>query len=241
MTMIVSNILLYGLADTLAQTLSAILAFTPDQSHGVRFVWERAVQSVSLGESASDDEEDEEGLVELGLADDDFNFGQGDGASQARRMLRTSSSTVQDYKSYDFRRLSLFMVWGVVQAFLQYGWYAILNDVYSEDNLFLSALKRVLSDQLCYSPLCKSTLHFTTQQSSNIILALAAFFVYTTIVIDRGDLDSVNAKLRAKYLPTLVVNYAVWPLTQFINFLLLPRALQVPFASTDKYSPIFVF
>lgn len=63
-------------------------------------------------------------------------------------------------------------------------------------------------------------------------LALAAFFTYMTIVIDGGDWAAVKQRLRTRYLQTLVVNYAVWPTAQFINFLLLPSSLQVPFAST---------
>lgn len=223
-TMVVSNILLYGLADTLAQTLTSVAEFKPDTSiFHVKLLFEKALQyndarRVQLGVEDSDDEsEGPDALLELGLVDD-FSFASN--ATGPRDQHRTRHNSLSSYLSqeqtgYDFRRLSLFMVWGVIQAFLQFCWYSILNDVYSEDNLFLSALKRVLSDQLCYSP-----------------LSLAAFFVYTTVVIDRGDLDAVRAKLRSKYLPTLVINYAIWPIAQFINFLLLPRALQVPFAST---------
>lgn len=223
-TMIVTNILLYGLADTLAQTLSSIAEFKPDTSaYNIKFLLEKSVlsesDSVQLRFDDSDDEEEEaDALLELGLADD-FTFASTNGgASQPNPLSRKDSlsSNVSKYTSgYNFRRLSLFMMWGLIQTFMQFSWYAILNDVYSEDNLFLSALKRVLSDQLCYSP-----------------LSLGLFFVYTTVVMEGGDLDAVKAKLRARYLQTLVVNYAVWPLTQFINFLLLPTALQVPFAST---------
>lgn len=221
LTMVVTNILLFGLADTLAQTLTSLMEFSPDTSlFNIKWVFEKAIPKggiIQVGSYDSDDEgEGAETLVELGLADD-FNFSTVH-ATQPKVRSRTnsiSSFLAQEQVGFNFRRLSLFMVWGVIQAFLQYCWYAILNDVYSEDNLFLSALKRVLSDQLCYSP-----------------LSLAAFFVYTTVVIDRGDLDAVRLKLRTKYLQTLVVNYAIWPLAQFVNFLLMPRAFQVPFAST---------
>lgn len=235
LTMLISNLLLYGLADTLAQTLVSILQFVPAKNdpHAIKFVLERQAsdqlnleQQEQLGaddDYYEDGVDDSEDLVELGLVYDDDEFRDIDrhisGSSITVPPGNTKATSIMHLVpppvNFDFRRLSLFMIWGAVQAFLQYGWYAILNDIYSEDNLFLSALKRVLSDQLCYSP-----------------LSLAAFFTYMTIVIDGGDWAAVKQRLRTRYLQTLVVNYAVWPTAQFINFLLLPSSLQVPFAST---------
>ncbi|VVT43539.1 uncharacterized protein SAPINGB_P000031 [Magnusiomyces paraingens] len=294
-TMIVSNLLLYGLADTLAQSLTMFVAFKPDTGSDAGFripyVLEKLeVRRIRLPEEPSQDEsEDETGdqphqdddveatinnghdpvhnpyesddtdsinsqeLAELGLADDTHTFRLLDQSEDRNSTNDTTTSTPDSYsspthynhhyisspsgnntntrrhkitikeqaenpdamKKYDFRRLSLFMVWGFVQALLQYCWYAVLNSLYKEDNLFLSTLKRVLTDQLFYSP-----------------ISLFAFFIYSTIVMGRGDRAALIVKLRSAYLQTLVVNYAVWPAAQFVNFLLMPVSLQVPFAST---------
>lgn len=102
------------------------------------------------------------------------------------------------------------MVWGFVQALLQYCWYAVLNSLYKEDNLFLSTLKRVLTDQLF------------------ILQFRFCLFIYSTIVMGRGDRAALIVKLRSAYLQTLVVNYAVWPAAQFVNFLLMPVSSRFP-------------
>lgn len=251
--MVVSNLLLYGLADTLAQSLTTLIKFKPetgpDAGFQIPFLWELPeIKRIRLstnddhnhyqqdedenGESGDELESGTEGsdtdsidsrdLVELGLTGDanavlllhsnDEEGGRGRGGRRRRlRSLKPTTSLI----TYDFRRLSLFMVWGFIQAFLQYYWYPILNSLYNEDNLFLSTLKRVMTDQLCYSP-----------------LSLAAFFLYSTIVIEGGNKEDIKYKLKTAYLQTLVVNYAVWPAAQTINFLFLPKHLQVPFAST---------
>lgn len=226
-TMIVSNLLLYGLADTLAQTLTMIIVFEPDTGPDcgfrIPFVLEKAkFKRIRLEDDDDDDTTDAESHdtesinSELGLEEDSHTFRLLDNPSLSRHTSRTEVEHKEPLAAkYDFRRLSLFMVWGFIQALLQYCWYSVLNSLYQEDNLFLSTLKRVLTDQLCYSP-----------------FSLLAFFLYTTLVMDRGNGEAVKRKLRSAYLPTLVVNYAVWPAAQFFNFLVMPVSLQVPFAST---------
>lgn len=269
-TMIVSNLLLYGIADTLAQSLTSLSVFKPetgpDAGFRIPFILEKfelrrirlpdnngddansfnhsqtsvinnsnitlATDSPYLDDTSNSDADGDtdtdsinsQELAELGLTEDLNTFRLlGQSSNPTSRHTETVSSSMRSsrkiqgllFKSFDFRRLSLFMVWGFVQALLQYCWYPILNSLYNEDNLFLSTLKRVLTDQLCYSP-----------------LSLMAFFVYTTIVMEHGDKEAVKLKLKTAFLQTLVVNYAVWPAAQFINFLFIPRSLQVPFAST---------
>lgn len=165
-TMIVSNLLLYGLADTLAQSLRSFVKFKvetgPDQGFQIPFLWELPeIQRIRLpahdddGTDFSDtDSIDSRDLVELGLADDHGALALLRNNSEDARPSRVPIPVVApSIFNYDFRRLSLFMVWGFVQAIMQYFWYPVLNSLYNEDNLFLSTLKRVMTDQLCYSPL----------------------------------------------------------------------------------------
>lgn len=254
-TMIVSNLLLYGLADTLAQSLTMFVKFRPQRGSraGFRipFVWEKSKYSssnsklvtvdnnndqhsitarhrgrrIDADDNTSEEEDDldsitSQDLEELGLTDDSLRLISTPSENNKnfydnKKNASTLKEEDDDSSKFNFRRLSLFMVWGFIQAFLQYGWYSILNNLYNEDNLFLGTLKRVLTDQLCYSP-----------------FSLMAFFAYTTVVMEHGNKQAIIAKLNDAFLQTLVVNYAVWPAVQFINFLLLPKSLQVPFAST---------
>lgn len=237
-TMIVSNLLLYGLADTLAQSLTSFVKFKPetgpDTGFRIPFLWELSeIKRIKLPVSNIDDNDDDDelesgtessdtdsidsrDLAELGLTNDtNATFLLQSNTDDRRRKSYKRLTIPTAFITYDFRRLALFMVWGFVQAILQYYWYPILNSLYNEDNLFLSTLKRVMTDQLCFSP-----------------LSLAAFFLYSTIVIENGSKADVVHKLKTAYLQTLVVNYAVWPAAQTVNFMLMPKHLQVPFAST---------
>jgi protein Mpv17 len=207
-TMMVTNILLYGLADTLAQTLSSMIAFRPepeDQRHPgfVRYVLEKGRPRRIL---LYEEDHEEADLLELGLGDDQFARDQ---------QPPPPPDTGAKMEIFHFRRLALFTVWGFILSFFQSPWYAFLNNSLNEDNMFLSVLRRVLTDQLCFSP-----------------ISLLAFFTYTTAVMEGGDRNAVVQKLKTAYLPTLVLNYAIWPAAQFINFLFIPSPMQIPFSST---------
>lgn len=123
LTMIISNILLYGLADTLAQTLPSMMEFKPDLSANtfhIRFVIEKALPSGGFTLNDGDSDDEDEGLLELGLADDDFNFEEPTNRPNLRRRASRASSisssglALHDQNEYNFRRLSLFMVWGML-------------------------------------------------------------------------------------------------------------------------------
>lgn len=164
LTMIITNLLLFGLSDTLAQSLSSLIDFKPDlDSFHIRYVIEKE-QPRGLGLSfigEDSDEEDGDTLVELGLAED-FVFTASNATRPKQRSRADSITSVAppEQLGYNFRRLLLFMLWGMIQSFAQFFWYSVLNEAYQDDNLFLGALKRVLSDQLCYSPICKYLFFF---------------------------------------------------------------------------------
>lgn len=229
------NLLLYGLADTLAQSLTWFIKLEPetrpDTGFQIPFLWELPeIKRIQLpagqfeetendlgsgAEFSDSDSIDSRDLVQLGSTDDPNTAFLLHSNSNDRNMTRKKLKLLVSVTVYDFRRLSLFMVWGFVQSFLQYYWYPLLNSLYYEANNFLSTLKQVMTDPLCYSP-----------------LSLAVFFLYSTIVTERGSEQDVKHQLKTAYLQTLVVNYAIWPAAQTITILFMPKHLQVPFAST---------
>ena len=115
---------------------------------------------------------------------------------------------------YKFDRLAGFMSWGFIMSFAQCWWYKFLQ-IYSKDPKFIEVLRKVLTDQLCFSP-----------------VSLFLFFTYGTIVLDNRTWEDAKIKLSKIYLKTLMVNYSVWFPVQFFNFLFVPRSLQVPFSSS---------
>ncbi|CUS20313.1 LAQU0S01e03796g1_1 [Lachancea quebecensis] len=117
--------------------------------------------------------------------------------------------------SFDFYRWVCFMAWGSFLSFFQVPWYRILNYLYTEDPTVVQVLERVLSDQLVYSP-----------------ISLYCFFMYASYIMEKGDAASFRTKIQRLYIGTLGCNYLLWPAVQFINFLAVPKHLQVPFSSS---------
>ncbi|SCU84500.1 LAFA_0D10286g1_1 [Lachancea sp. 'fantastica'] len=116
---------------------------------------------------------------------------------------------------FQFFRWGCFMAWGSGLAFFQVPWYRILNYLYTEDPSIVQTIERVLSDQLVYSP-----------------ISLFCFFAYSNFVMEGGDASTLKTKVENVYLGTLGFNYMLWPPVQFINFMLMPKNLQVPFSSS---------
>ncbi|KAG5360617.1 Vacuolar membrane protein [Yarrowia sp. B02] len=194
----ITNILLYGLADTIAQTIVTVKSVRPPLD-----------EEVIAGTAYTDDPDDDE-HVEMFMS-----FYQSE-TNEHRENEEPFQNTAPDSSpQFNFWRLTMFMVYGFLLSFVQQPWYYIVNNIYDEKNVIISSIMRVLTDQLCFSP-----------------LSLCAFFVYTTIVIEGGNKNDVEKKLKAKYVTTLGINYMVWPLAQFINFALVPPQLMLPFSST---------
>lgn len=204
----ITNILLYGLADTIAQTI-----VTVKKSGHVALPDEESVIPYS------DDAYDDDNHVDM------FMSFYNEGRDQSGDVVETGGGIGGSGGiaaggsgaggSFDFWRVAWFMVYGFLLSFIQQPWYYIVNNIYDEKNVIISSIMRVLTDQLCFSP-----------------LSLCAFFVYTTIVIERGTRADVERKLKSQYVTTLGINYMVWPLAQFINFALIPPGLMLPFSST---------
>lgn len=211
LTFVTSNTLLFGLSDTLAQSISCFYAM----SHGQIRLRSQSTTSISLGTFRDQ-------------PDESFYTDYGDTSSLHRH--RTNSVTENYYQQlseqtdkdiFNFHRFVGFIFWGFLIAFCQRGWYWVLNHFYNSEPTFVSALERVLSDQLVYSP-----------------ISLFAFFSYSNFVLEGGDKITLSEKISKIYFSTLAANYMVWPLVQFINFLVMPKRFQVPFSSSSMYSII---
>lgn len=193
----ITNILLYGLADTIAQTIVTVKS--------VRIPVDEEAGNATIYTDDPDDDEH----VEMFMS---FYQSETNGQSEQPESFQRPLS--EPAAQFNFWRLTMFMVYGFLLSFIQQPWYYIVNNIYDEKNVIISSIMRVLTDQLCFSP-----------------LSLCAFFVYTTVVIEGGNKSDVEKKLRAKYVTTLGINYMVWPLAQFINFALVPPQLMLPFSS----------
>ncbi|ODQ67950.1 hypothetical protein NADFUDRAFT_81065 [Nadsonia fulvescens var. elongata DSM 6958] len=245
-TLVVSNTLLYGLADTLAQTIPSVIQYR------------RSQQSVRLDESSR---------VELGMRSSGgtnkvmSNRGNGlkrqnsgydtvsdideDDASMLKRLIEEARNSNEFSDMYEggvpeeplgltpaeiialpnelVGRQTFFdarrLIWFMVWGF---GYSFVQYPWY----LILNSLydeKNVFLHTLQ---------RVLTDQLVYSPVNLLVFFTYTTFVIEGGGSADVKAKIRRVYLRTLATNYCVWPLAQFINFIFIPVQGQVPFAST---------
>lgn len=203
LTTIFTNLLLYGLADTLAQTLRSASAFSASvalETSEPKGLFSYVVQNGRPRRVILDEEDDD--LVELGLGIPQRNPDQID-------------QQLTHPEIFNFRRWALFSCWGAIISFVQNPWYKFLNYAFGEGIKFISVLQRVLCDQLFYSP-----------------ISLSWFLAYMVVVVEGRGVAAIGDRLRSTYLPTLAVQYTIWPAAQFINFLVIPPALQIPFSST---------
>ncbi|CEP60465.1 uncharacterized protein LALA0_S01e11496g [Lachancea lanzarotensis] len=161
-----------------------------------------------LGPAQFSNQHDELDLEDSVSIFNDYGPALSNGRSEDRIVLEPSHH-------FAFFRWACFMAWGSGLAFFQLPWYRILNYLYTEDPSIVQTIERVLSDQLVYSP-----------------ISLFCFFAYSNFVMERGDASTLKTKVENVYLGTLGYNYMLWPPVQFINFMLMPKNLQVPFSSS---------
>jgi hypothetical protein len=104
-TMMTTNLLLYGLADTLAQTLESAIAFHPEPEENVGLFYVKYILEKGRPMKVILDEEDDD-LVELGLESD---YGSDDLGHDNDASPAPSSN---EPKIFSFRRQVLFSLWG---------------------------------------------------------------------------------------------------------------------------------
>ncbi|OBA16494.1 uncharacterized protein OGAPODRAFT_36086, partial [Ogataea polymorpha] len=189
-----TNIVLYGIADTLAQSITAYCQQTSFQERNLPYNIATYLET----------------LVPRRPEDYFVDYGE-DGEISVHQVEETTESSLP---TFQVRRFAGFVFWGFLMSFVQVVWYSFLNAMYKDVPTFVSVLERVLTDQLCFSP-----------------VSLACFFTYGTLVIEQGSVDDVKEKLYRVYLSTLACNFCLWFPVQFVNFLVMPKSFQVPFSS----------
>lgn len=110
---------------------------------------------------------------------------------------------------YDpFRTLQPFVYGTFIFSFIGNSWYQFLNNKIVFPNLkpnhWANTVARVSCDQIFFAPV-GITLYFTTMT-----------------VFKGGTTDEILEKLTKKWWPTLVANWSIWPIFQFINFSIIP-------------------
>ncbi|CAK7233997.1 hypothetical protein SCUCBS95973_008786 [Sporothrix curviconia] len=118
---------------------------------------------------------------------------------------------------FDFERLTRFMAYGFGMAPIQFKWFQFLSRTFpivAGASAVGPTLKRVAMDQLVFAP-----------------LGIAWFFTVMTVT-EGGGRRAVQTKLRDMFVPTLKANFTVWPAVQLVNFRLMPVPFQLPFVST---------
>ncbi|ANZ77432.1 BA75_04413T0 [Komagataella pastoris] len=210
---VATNIVLYGISDTLAQSidcfnapqlgairLNDIFPLNTTSSNGANDLNSEVSVFVDYGE--------EEQMIPVSFETPNLN-------SDVSPIPALRSSENDDRPCFQFPRFFGFVFWGFIMAFVQVVWYSFLNQVYVDEPVVVTVLERVLTDQLFFSP-----------------ISLYSFYAYSTLILERGSRQDLHNKLMRLYISTLAVNFCVWFPVQFINFLIMPKKFQVLFSSS---------
>ena len=111
----------------------------------------------------------------------------------------------QEKKDYNFNRTKTFFMMGTlyVAPILHVSYSKILPALVPEVTA-VGALKKLAIDQLIAAPL--------------IIL----FFYPAINLVEGKPLSSAITDLKAKYVPTMITNYQIWPAANLVNFMFVP-------------------
>jgi len=93
---------------------------------------------------------------------------------------------------------------------------------------FVPVMKRVAFDQLVFAPFgsLECPERAAVPLLSHSLAGIALFFSVMTVA-EGGGRRAVQNKLRDMYVPTLKANFLVWPAVQMINFRLMPMQFQL--------------
>jgi hypothetical protein len=131
---------------------------------------------------------------------------------------------------FDFERLTRFMAYGFCMAPVQFRWFKLLEKTFpiTKTSSLGPVLKRVAFDQLIFAPFGTSSrvCPHLSPQLTIILAGIAAFFTVMTVA-EGGGRRAVKQKLRDMYVPTLKANFMVWPAVQLINFRIMPVQFQL--------------
>ncbi|KAK8156304.1 hypothetical protein BKA80DRAFT_136109 [Phyllosticta citrichinensis] len=198
LTTMVTNAILGGIADTVAQSVTAIR--------------ERAVRKP--GGVAKDDFF----AIEIHELDKKNPYPDDELIPSSKRLP----------PPFDFERLTRFMAYGFLMAPVQHKWFGFLSKTFpiTKTSAFVPALKRVAFDQFLFAPVGKSAPHSLDKGCADDHLGLACFFTFMTVA-EGGGKRAVTRKFQDVYIPALKANYVVWPAVQILNFRVMPIQFQI--------------
>ncbi|EPE09082.1 vacuolar membrane protein [Ophiostoma piceae UAMH 11346] len=210
LTMMVTNTVLGGIADTVAQTITS---FRQRRSATKAFDYEAADAKNNDDYSLSVELEPRGGPSRSRSTSPFISTSPSPSPSPSAPAKTLPPAGVP----FDFERLTRFMGYGFLMAPIQFKWFKFLSTTFpivKGGSALGPTLKRTAMDQLIFAP-----------------MGIACFFTVMT-VSEGGGRRAVQTKLRDMYIPTLKANFVVWPAVQLINFRLMPVQFQLPFVST---------
>ncbi|XP_017786684.1 PREDICTED: mpv17-like protein 2 isoform X2 [Nicrophorus vespilloides] len=109
---------------------------------------------------------------------------------------------------YDWARWTRLTIVGIAMGPLHHYFYKYLDSYLPRRNLF-SVAKKILMDQLVMSPICIS------------------LFFYGVGMMEGKAFKECTKEINSKFVEVYMIDWSVWPPTQFINFYFLPVQYQV--------------
>ena len=216
-----TNILLFGLSDLLAQSISCFFMTPIDpipqfiDNANSHFIHNMLYQHISENMDNDIESDDYSIFNDYGITPvTSYNTNI---STESNNIFNIEDTLRNEANSTIFSiwRWICFMGWGAFISNFQVPWYKILNFFFTTDPTLIQIFERVLCDQLVYSP-----------------VFLFLFFTYSNYVMEGGNDNTLRIKIQKIYLSTLGCNLIVWPIAQIINFSIIPKHLQVPFSSS---------
>jgi protein Mpv17 len=203
LTMMITNAVLGGIADTVAQSITSIRLAALRKPGGVT--------------------KDDTVAIEIHELDRKNPFHERDLISDSKFLP----------PPFDFERLTRFMAYGFMMAPVQFKWFQFLSRAFpiTKSSALGPALKMVAFDQLIFAPVGMLRYSVTADHVRKDFLidkwiGIALFFTVMTVA-EGGGRRAISHKLREMYLPTLKANFMVWPAVQIINFRVMPIQFQL--------------
>lgn len=115
-----------------------------------------------------------------------------------------------DMHPLDVKRISTMSIFGgVYLGPVLHWWYSLVLGRYFTAPGLMTAAKKTIMDQVVFAP-----------------FGCVSFFAGLTL-LNGGTLEQSQGKIKRELWPTLVANWAVWPIVQGFNFALVPIPYQV--------------
>ncbi|ODH40569.1 hypothetical protein ACO22_01607 [Paracoccidioides brasiliensis] len=207
LTTMVTNAVLGGIADTVAQSISAVRTRMAARRR------QRTSQNNDLISIEIHNLHKKKPPVVGELSHHSSGNGNGNGNGNSNG---NSNGRHVTPAPFDFERLTRFMTYGFFMAPIQFQWFGFLARTFpiTKMHATVPALKRVAMDQFIFAP-----------------VGLVCFFTFMTVA-EGGGRRAIVRKLQDVYTPTLKANFMLWPAVQILNFRVMPIQFQIPFVSS---------